>query len=79
MIAQLALEGYRWQMVPAYVLAGAIALWRIAPVGRRGWAKVVATGLGVVVFAVFTIVVYLVCMWFVRIEERAEERRRSRR
>lgn len=31
------------------------------------------------VFAVFTIVVYLVCMWFVRIEERAEERRRSRR
>lgn len=51
-IAQVALEGYRWQMVPAYVLAGAIALWRTTPVARRGWAKVVATGLGVVVFAV---------------------------
>ena len=30
------------------------------------------------VFALFTFVVYLVCMWFVRLEERAEERRRGR-
>lgn len=31
------------------------------------------------VFAAFTVVVYLVCMWFVRIEERAQERKKSRR
>ena len=31
------------------------------------------------VFALFTFVVYLVCMWFVRMEERGGERDRSKR
>ena len=31
------------------------------------------------VFAAFTVLVYLVCMWFVRVEERARERRKPRR
>jgi hypothetical protein len=30
------------------------------------------------VFAAFTFVVYLVCMWFVRLEERDHERRPPR-
>ncbi|MCV7223814.1 carboxylic ester hydrolase [Mycolicibacterium elephantis] len=51
-IAQLALEGYRWQMVPAYVLAGAIVLWRITRVSGPRWVRRVAVGLGVAVFAV---------------------------
>lgn len=31
------------------------------------------------VFAFFTLIVYFVCMWFVRIEERQRERRRQDR
>lgn len=31
------------------------------------------------VFAAFTFVVYLVCMWFVRLEERGRERKNPRR
>jgi hypothetical protein len=31
------------------------------------------------VFAVFTLVVYLVCMWFVRLEERERDRAGSKR
>lgn len=31
------------------------------------------------VFALFTLLVYFVCMWFVRLEERKQEARRSRR
>jgi hypothetical protein len=31
------------------------------------------------VFAAFTVVVYLVCMWFVRLEERGRDGRKRRR
>lgn len=51
-VAQVTLEGYRWQMVPAYMLAAVIALWRIAGGNRRRCVRVVAIGVGVVVFAV---------------------------
>ncbi|HEX6927185.1 MAG TPA: hypothetical protein VF167_17300 [Longimicrobiaceae bacterium] len=31
------------------------------------------------VFALFTLIVYFVCMWFVRVEERKQERRSQAR
>lgn len=35
-VAQLIFEGYRWQLIPAYVLAAAIGAWEVVSIGRGG-------------------------------------------
>ena len=59
-LAQVALEGPRWQMVPAYGLSLLILVVSMArngnvgvagPVAERGWRKSFAIGIGVIVFA----------------------------
>ncbi|MHC9292509.1 alpha/beta hydrolase family protein [Mycobacterium sp. LTG2003] len=55
-IGQLIVEGYRWQMVAAYVLTAAIAVgWALqmkACTPRHTWPRFAGLGLGVVVFVV---------------------------
>ncbi|WP_006240872.1 alpha/beta hydrolase family protein [Mycolicibacterium tusciae] len=63
-IAQVSLEGYRWQLIPAYVLATALGLGcgvRLAP-STKGprWGWVAAAIMGVVVSAVSVAVPFLV-------------------
>jgi predicted dienelactone hydrolase len=50
-IAQILIEGARWQLAPAYALALAVILLPLAPRGRRGERSLGALALGVVALA----------------------------
>jgi hypothetical protein len=55
-VAQVAVEGYRWQMIPAYGLCAAVGWWwavQVArPRDRSAWGRVVGMSVGIVVFVV---------------------------
>ena len=66
-VAQLIFEGYRWQLIPAYVLAAAIGAWEVVSIGRGGrssprgrWLTVVTTLAAGVAFAVSVAIPVLV-------------------
>jgi hypothetical protein len=52
-VAQVIVEGYRWQMIPAYALSGAVSFWwalQVARPGRRStWGRFVGMSVGIVV------------------------------
>ncbi|MEV6139092.1 carboxylic ester hydrolase [Nocardia sp. NPDC051990] len=55
-VAQVIVEGYRWQMIPAYALCAAVGVsWslRVArPARRSRWTRYVGMSIGIVVFVV---------------------------